>query len=151
MPGRQQEGATMYNRIMVPVDLAHADALKKAIATAAGLAKSHGAELTFVGVTAAGPGQVARTESGYVEKLRAFAEAAGQEHGVRVAADTVHRHDVTADLDKALVEEARRLDADLVVMASHQPASGIASLLGSHAGYVAGHAPMSVMVVRGGL
>jgi nucleotide-binding universal stress UspA family protein len=140
----------MYNRIMVPVDLAHADVMRKAIGTAAEIAKSHGSALTFVGVTGSSPGSVAHNPEEYAARLRDFADRAGAEHGVEIAADALVRHDPAVDLEKALVEEAKRIDADLVVMATHQP-RGMAFLFGSNAGYVANHAPMSVMLVRGTL
>jgi nucleotide-binding universal stress UspA family protein len=91
---------------------------------------------------------VAHNPTEYAAKLKAFADQAGTEYGVAITSDTLVRHDPAVDLEKALVDEAKRLEADLVVMASHQP-RGMVFLLGSNAGYVANHAPMSVMVVRG--
>ena len=49
----------MYEKIMVPVDLAHIERLQKAINTAIGLAKHYRAPVLFVGVTAEPPTEVA--------------------------------------------------------------------------------------------
>jgi nucleotide-binding universal stress UspA family protein len=55
---------------------------------------------------------------------------------------------VAVDLNAHLVREAERIGADLIVIASHRPGR-FASIIGSHAGYIVQHAPISVMVVRG--
>lgn len=134
----------MYKRIMVPIDLAHVDALGKAITTAADLAKHYGSELTFVGMSGAEPSKVARFPKEYDEKLKAFAEAESVRTGAKIVADPVRDHDVAADLDAHLVKEAERLGADLIIMATHAPGRWVA-----HASNVARHAPVSVMLVRG--
>lgn len=133
----------MYKQIMVPIDLAHKDALGKAINTAADLAKTYGSVITFVGISSAAPSAVARTPKEYAAKLDALAEAEAARTGVKIEADAVNDSDVTVDLNRHLVQEAQRLGADLIVMATHAP-----SRFGAHAAAVARHAPVSVMVVR---
>lgn len=133
----------MYSRIMVPIDLQHVSELGKAIDTAAGLASQYSAELIFVGVSGAEPNKVARFPREYVERLETFAEAESERTGVAITTDAVPDHDVAVELSAHLVKEAQRLGADLIVMATHRP-----TIFGSHAGYVAQHAPVSVMVVR---
>ena len=138
----------MYARIMVPVDLAHADRLEKALGTAADLARHYGAGLTLVGATGTEPGPVARSPEAFAEKLDRFAAEAGERLGIGIEASTLHLHDVSIDLDNALIHKAADIGADLIVMASHVPGAA-AYLFGSNAGHVAQHAPVSVMVVRG--
>jgi nucleotide-binding universal stress UspA family protein len=59
----------------------------------------------------------------------------------------VASHDPAVDLNETLIEQAEKRGDDLIVMASHIP--GVAEhIFSSHAGYVAQHAPVSVMVVR---
>lgn len=137
----------MYKNIMVPVDLGHADKLGKALKTAADLAKHYGSKITYIGVTGTAPSSTAHNPEEYAEKLEAFAQKAGAEAGVGVASRAVHVHDVAVDLNSALRDGADEVGADLVIMASHVP-SFADVLVGSHAGHLAGHASMSVFVVR---
>ena len=50
----------MYEKIMVPVDLAHIDALQKSLQVSADMARHFKAEVCYVGVTANTPGPVGR-------------------------------------------------------------------------------------------
>lgn len=137
----------MYKRIMVPMDLTHADRLEKALKTAADLAKHYGAQMTLVAVTGSEPGPVARNPEEFASKLDAFAEKTADRLGAKIDGQTIHLHDITADLNRTLVRKAQEIDADLVVMASHIPGRA-EYIFGSHGGEVAQHAPMSVMLVR---
>lgn len=137
----------MFEKIMVPVDLDHADKLDKAIDVAARLAGLYGSTLSFVGVAGTMPSRLAGRPEEYDRLLADFAAEKGKAHGIGIAADPLHVHDPAADLDRALVKEADRLGADLIVMASHMPGR-FASIIGSNGGYVAQHAKASVMVVR---
>ena len=49
----------MFKRIMVPIDLTHADKLEKALDVAGDLAAHYGSTLVYVGVTAPSPSAVA--------------------------------------------------------------------------------------------
>jgi len=143
-----QDGkVAMYRKIMVPVDLEHADALDKALATAAGLAQHHGADVTYVAVTTSAPGAVAHDPEEFARKLDDFAKAQGRRYGIETTGVTRVSHDPTADLNQTLLATAEEIDADLIVMASHVPGV-IEHLFASHAGYVANHAEISVFVVR---
>jgi nucleotide-binding universal stress UspA family protein len=138
----------MFRRVMVPVDLAHAGRLEPAVAEACRLVDRDGAELIFVGVTGSQPSAVARTPEEYRQKLAAWATERAAAHGVTTArAEAEHLHDVATDLDKGLIAAATRLGVDLIVMGSHVPGA-LEHVIGSNAGYVAAHAPMSVMVLR---
>lgn len=137
----------MYNRIMVPVDLAHADKLDKALDTAADLASHYGAKLCFVGVTTSQPSSVAHSSEEYAEKLDAFAAERAQKHSQEIETKTVVSHDPARDLDEALGKAAKELDSDLIVMASHVP-NFAEHIFSSNAGYLASHMDTSVFVVR---
>ncbi|WP_353472121.1 universal stress protein [Salipiger sp. H15] len=137
----------MFTRIMVPVDLTHADRLAKALTVAGDLAAHYGARLVFVGVTAALPSGIARTPQEYGEKLDAFAKARGLAAGVPAEAHAVTTHDPAVDLDPALVAAVSETGADLVVMASHVP--GLADhFWPSNGGTIAARAKVSVLLVR---
>lgn len=137
----------MYSKILMPVDLGHAEELDKAFGVAASLAKSFGAEAHVVGVTMSSPSAVARTPEAFGEKLAALAAERSDELGVRFEPHVEISHDVRIDLDDVLKRAADRIGADLIVMASHVP--GFAEhLFASNAGYLASHASISVFVVR---
>lgn len=138
----------MFRKIMVPVDLAHAESLGKAMAVAAGLARTHGASLTVVGVTTAHPSGVAHTPQEYERKPAAFAAEQGQALGVEIGHMAKLSHDPAIDKDDLLEEVVEGEGFDLVVMASHVP--GLAErVFASNAGYLASHSRVSVFVVRG--
>ena len=137
----------MFKHIMVPVDLAHAGQLDKALTCASDLAKLYGAKVTYVAVTAATPGSVAHNPKEFAEKLDAFAAEQAKAHGIDASAHAVTSHDPTVDLDPTLLKAVTETGADLVVMGSHVP--NITDYIWpSNGGTIAGHAKVTVMVVR---
>lgn len=137
----------MFQKIMVPVDLGHAERIERALQVAADLARHYDAPACYVAVTAPTPGPLAHTPGEFAEKLTAFAAAQGARHGHRTEAHAMVSHDPSIDLDETLLKARRETGADLVVMASHVP--GVTDyLFPSHGGKLAGHAKVSVMVVR---
>jgi nucleotide-binding universal stress UspA family protein len=137
----------MYTKIVVPIDLTHAETLEKALAVSADLARHYHAELHYVGVTASTPGAIAHNPEEFAAKLQAFAAEQGAARGVDITADAVTSPDPVRDLDDTLRRTVDELGADLVVMASHVP--GFAEhIFASNAGYLANHASVSVLVVR---
>jgi nucleotide-binding universal stress UspA family protein len=138
---------SMYQKILVPVDLAHVDKLDKAIATAVDLAKHYKAEITLLGASTNTPSSVAHTPEEFEQKLRAFADDLAAKHGLNIKAVAHISHDPAVDLSKELVAKADELGADVIVMASHVP--GVADyIFASHGGYVASHSDLSVFLVR---
>lgn len=138
----------MFSNIMIPVDLAHADKLDRALRVGADLARLYGATVTYVAVTAATPSSVAHTPEEFATKLEAFAKAEGDRHGHAARAHAMTSHDPAADLDPTLLKAVDETGADLVVMASHVP--NIADYVWpSNGGTVATRAKVSVLVVRG--
>ncbi|GGL59184.1 universal stress protein [Wenxinia marina] len=137
----------MFKRIMVPVDLAHADKLTGAVSVAVDLASHYGAEVVFVGVTTNMPGQIARTPQEFGSKLDAFAGEQAQGRGITTRGHAVVSHDPAADLDDKLVEAVHETGADLVVMATHVPGIGD-MLVPNHGGALARHTDISIFLVR---
>lgn len=138
----------MFTNIMVPVDLAHINDLRRALDCAGDLAKHYGATITYVGVTAAAPSATAHDPKEFQQKLAAFAGDEAASFGVTAKAHTAISHDPATDLDDALVKATKDTSADLVVMASHLPAL-TDYIWPSNGGKVAAHAACTVMVVRG--
>lgn len=138
----------MYKQIMVPVDLAHLDALEKALQTAADLSKHFGCPVCYVGVTAPTPGEVAHTPQEFAAKLDRFGEDQAARHGHVTTTWPITSHDPTADLDETLLDAVEQSGADLVVMATHLP--NVADYIWpSNGGKIASHSNASVFLVRG--
>ncbi|MFW8636582.1 universal stress protein [Cribrihabitans pelagius] len=139
----------MFSKIMVPVDLAHASRLDKALKAAADIAHCNNqASLVLTGVTSALPGPLAHNPQEYSQKLDTFAKEVADRHGLAVSGHACVSHDPTADLDATLLQAAKDIGADLIVMASHIP--GISDyLFHAHGGRIAAQAEISVLVVRG--
>lgn len=137
----------MYSKIMVPVDLAHLEALERSLQIAADMARHYDAEVCYVSVTANTPGPVARTPDEYERKLKAFASEQASQHGQPTSARVLISHDPTADLEKILVKTADEIGADLVLMATHLPHK-VDAIMPSHGDKVAKHSDVSVFLVR---
>ena len=137
----------MYKKIMVPVDLAHADKLTLALDTAAQLAKIYSAPVTYVGVTSSAPGPLGHNPAEYAEKLANFVAAQAKAHGIETHGKAVVSHDPAVDLDNALINAVNETECDLVVMATHIP--NVADhVWPSNGGRLATHTKASVFLVR---
>jgi nucleotide-binding universal stress UspA family protein len=137
----------MYTKIMVPVDLAHSEKLKRALDTAASLSKLYTAPVVYVGVTAALPGPLGHNAAEYAERLEAFATDQGARHGISTESRPVVSHDPAVDLSDALIEAVKTTGSDLVVMATHIPNVGD-HIWPSNGGRLATHTDASVFLVR---
>ena len=137
----------MFERILIPVDLAHVAAMDKALKVAATLAREFDAETHLVGVTGVPPSEVAHSPDEYREKLERFATEQSEALGVTFRSLTLESHDPAVDLDRHLVKAAEEIDADLIVMASHVPRLGD-WLVHSHARWLAAHTRRSIFIVR---
>lgn len=137
----------MFKKIMTPVDLAHADGLGRALDVTAEMAKTHGAEVVYVGVAPTAPSSVAHTPEEYAAKLDDFAAAQSAKHGHTARAHAIMSHDPSVDLNRTLDATVDEVGADLVVMATHLP--NVADYIWSgHGAHVAAHSKASVFLVR---
>jgi len=139
----------MFAKIMVPVDLVHADRLTRALTVTADMSKQYGAEVVFVAIASSAPSGIARTPAEFSDKLAAFAAGQGSTGGYSATSHPVITHDPSVDMDAALLDAVSANGADLVIMASHVPGAA-EYVLGSHGGHLAVHAPCSVMLIREG-
>ena len=137
----------MFSTIMVPVDLAHAATVTKAVELAASLGKTHGADVYLVGVTATPPGSVAHDPEEYAQKLKQYAADQSAKLDCTLKAKAVLCNDPAAELDQALEQTGKEIGVDLVVMASHVPGF-MDHLFHSKAGHLATHSDISVFIVR---
>ncbi len=138
----------MFTKIIVPVDLAHADRLERALGVAGLMAREHGAEICFVGVTSPSPGALGHTPEEYAAKLADFAKAQSATLGVTATSHAIVSHDPSTQLDRELEQAVSQLDGDLVVMQTHLP--NVTDYFWSgHGAHLAAHSTASVMLVRG--
>ncbi len=142
----------MFNHILVPIDMADPTSADKAISLASDMARKVQAELHFLTVL---PGFGSPMVGSYFsrqgfedvraevsEQLKSFAE----EHvpdGL-----TVHLNVVGGTPHKEIIKEARRVNADLIIIPSHTHKVVERFLLGSVAARVVERATVSVMILR---
>jgi nucleotide-binding universal stress UspA family protein len=140
----------MFKRILVPVDLADTDLAKAAIETAVSLAQASGGAVRLMNVLPATPAMLAE----YVPPdFDAQQRQSALEALAIIAKESVlgsARIDVAVrqgGIYHEVLEEAKSIHADLIVMSSHRPAMKT-YFLGSNAGHVVRYAKCSVLVVR---
>src|ERR1700730_15723501 len=140
----------MYKRILVPVDLAEPDLAKRAIDTALMMARISSGSIRLVNVLPMTPVMLAEyVPPDFDAQQRQSAEEAltiiAKEAGLDAAhvSSTVRQGGIYHEV----LEEAKAIGADLIVMSSHRPAMKT-YFLGSNAGHVVRYAKCSVLVVR---
>ena len=141
----------MFKHILVPVDLAHPELAKPAINTAIELARLSSGSVRLVNVLPMTPVMLAeyvppdfdvQQRKTAEETLANLARQTGLDQG-RVS--SVVRQ---GGIYHEVIEEAKAMPADLIVMGSHRPDMRT-YFLGSNAGHVVRYAICSVLVVRG--
>jgi nucleotide-binding universal stress UspA family protein len=145
----------MYHRILIPTD--GSELAEKAVSHGFDIAKKFGSEVTLLrvvappaplvmeGVVISYPVEEARREALAVvgeqfKKLEARAKA----EGVKMATRTVENDQAW----RAIVDAAKDIDADLIVMASHGRRGVSALVLGSETHKVLTHSSTPVLVYR---
>ncbi|MGB7285803.1 MAG: universal stress protein [Salaquimonas sp.] len=137
----------MFKHIMIPVDLAEKDKLKKAVKVAADLAQYYNALLTLVSVSGGLQGKVSHSNKEYGRLLSLYAGEIAQAHDIKVNSVNYSVPDPSVEVDQKLIQAIEELNIDLAVMASHQP-HWVEYIVNSHGGKLARHAPISVLLVR---
>jgi nucleotide-binding universal stress UspA family protein len=140
----------MYKQLLVPVDLAEPELAKTAIDTAVALARPTSGHVRLVNVLPMTPVMLAeyvppdfdvQQRKTSEEQLAAMASEIGLERG---HVSSVVRQ---GGIYHEVIEEAKAMPADLIVMTSHRPDMR-SYFLGSNAGHVVRYAQCSVLVVR---
>ncbi len=138
----------MYKNILVPVDLADFDLAKPAIDAACALARGSGGSVRLVNVLPMTPVMLAEyVPPDFDEQQRKSAEEALARMAGECGAERVTHAVRQGGIYHEVLEEAKSMQADLIVMSSHRPAMRT-YFLGSNAGHVVRYAPCSVLVVR---
>ena len=140
----------MFQRILVPVDLADPEFVKPALSTAVELATASGGAIRLINVIPMTPVMLAEyVPPDFDVQQRGSAEEAlaivASESGLPPEkVSTVVRQ---GGIYHEVLEEAKAFAADIIVMSSHRPAMKT-YFLGSNAGHMVRYAKCSVLVVR---
>lgn len=140
----------MYKQILVPVDIVDPELAKPAVATAVDMARNAGGTVRLVHVVPLTSGMLVE----YVPPdFEAEQRKAAEEALAQIARDAglggmqVSYAVRQGGIYHEVLEEAKTMGADLIVMSSHRPAMRT-YFLGSNAGHIVRYAPCSVLVVR---
>ena len=138
----------MNKKILVPIDIGETNAGAAALDMAKSVSRDQQGELILLNVLEPLPGYVtAQLPQEVLDTSRADAErrleAIARENGVPEARRILRE----GRAPQEILREAEELDADLIVIASHDPRMSD-YLLGSVAARVVRHAHCSVLVVR---
>jgi len=140
----------MFQKILIPVDLADPDFVKPALDTAVELARASGGAVRLVNVIPMTPVMLAEyVPPDFDVQQRGSAEEAlaiiAKDSGLEAAkVSTVVRQ---GGIYHEVLEEAKVFGCDVIVMSSHRPAMKT-YFLGSNAGHMVRYAKCSVLVVR---
>lgn len=140
----------MYKHILVPVDVAEPELAKPAIEAACALARGSGGTVRLINVLPMTPVMLAEyVPPDFDAQQRQTAEDAlnGLTGHCGLAPDRISSTVRQGGIYHEVLEEAKAIGADLIVMSSHRPAMRT-YFLGSNAGHVVRYAPCSVLVVR---
>ena len=140
----------MFKHILVPVDLAETELAKSAIDAAIGMARQSGGTVRLINVLPITPVMLAE----YVPPDFEAQQKSASEEALTIIANECGLADgkVTSVVRQGgiyheVLEEAKAIGADLIVMSSHRPAMRT-YFLGSNAGHVVRYAKCSVLVLR---
>ena len=140
----------MFSSILVPLDLADTDLARPALATAVTLSQNSNGKIRLLNVLPMTPVMLAEyVPPDFEAQQRVSAEEAiaivARETGL--APDKISTAVLLGNVDREILDEAKRMRADLIVMSSHR--TGVRTyFLGSNAGHVVRYAACSVLVVR---
>ena len=140
----------MFKRILVPVDLAEPELAKPAIDTAITMARASSGSVRIVNVLPMTPVMLAEyVPPDFNEQQRQSADEAVKKLAADsgLGADKISATVRQGGIYHEVIEEAKTIDADLIVMTSHRPDMR-SYFLGSNAGHVVRYATCSVLVLR---
>ena len=140
----------MFNSILVPLDLADTDLARPALATAATLSQNANGRIRLLNVLPMTPVMLAEyVPPDFDVQQRQSAEEALTIIARECGLDDTHVNFTVRQggIYHEVLEEAKAIGADLIVMSSHRPAMKT-YFLGSNAGHVVRYAKCSVLVVR---
>ncbi|MCS2609795.1 universal stress protein [Halomonas dongshanensis] len=142
----------MYQKILLSVDLNQEASWQKALPTAVTLCQTFGASLHVVTVVPefSMPMVGAYFPKDFAQKAHEAVKQAQREFISEHVPDDVKAQSVIVDGSpwEAIIKASKKLDIDLIVMASHTKRKFVDYVLGPNAEHVVYHAKVSVMIVR---
>ena len=139
----------MYKHILISTD--GSELAQKGVEHGLALAKTNASKITVVTVTEPYPLQSAATidswataQKHHADAALATVETAALKHGVEIASRQITNESPA----EAIVDAAKTLGCDLIVMASRGRRGVSRLLLGSQTAEVVSHSPVPVLVVR---
>jgi nucleotide-binding universal stress UspA family protein len=141
----------MFKQILVPVDLADPELARPAIETACAMARSAQGTIRIVHVLPMTPVMLAEyVPPDFDVQQRTSAEDSMKKLTAECGLGPDHVSGVVRQggIYHEVIEEAKAMNADLIVMTSHRPDMR-SYFLGSNAGHVVRYANCSVLVLRG--
>ena len=140
----------MFKQILVPVDVSDIELAKPAIDAACAQARTSGGAVRLVHVLAMTPVMLAEyVPPDFEEQQTRSAELTldALAHGCGLPPARISYTVRQGGIYHEVLEEAKEIEADLIVMSSHRPAMKT-YFLGSNAGHVVRYAKSSVLVLR---
>lgn len=142
----------MYHKIVLPVDLNEESSWTKALPTALELCRSFGASLHVVTVLPdyRMPLVGSYFPKDFAKKAHQAVSDAQHEFIQKHVPEDVQVQSVIVDGSpwEAIIKAAKKIEADLIVMASHNKHKFADYVLGPNAEHVVHHTKISVMIVR---
>ncbi|WP_163574300.1 universal stress protein [Halomonas faecis] len=142
----------MYHKIVLPVDLNEESSWHKALPTAVTLCRTFGASLHVVTVLPdfRMPLVGSYFPSGFAKKAHEAVSEAQHQFIAEHVPEDVQVQSVIVDGSpwESIIKVAKKIDADLIVMASHNKRKFADYVLGPNAEHVVHHSKISVMIVR---
>ena len=140
----------MFNTILVPIDTSHAEVGTAALALAGDIAKVRGGKIIVLNMVERIPNAVAMQLSSEIQEqalIQTKKDISIILRSVNMDDDSVEVVIRDGHVGRGILEYARDIAAELIVIASHDP--GLAHyVLGSVAAHVVRHAHCSVLVAR---
>ena len=142
----------MYHKILLPVDLNEKASWERALPTAVTLCQTFGASLHVVTVLPdfKMPMVDAYFPKNFSQKAHDAVQEAQHTFIREHVPESIQTQSVIVDGSpwEAIIKAGRQLDADLIVMASHNKRKFVDYVLGPNAEHVVHHSKISVMIVR---
>jgi nucleotide-binding universal stress UspA family protein len=142
----------MYHKILMPVDLNEESSWKKALPTAVTLCRTFGASLHVLTVLPdyRMPLVGSFFPKDFAKKAHQAVSEAQRQFIQEHVPDDIKVQSVIVDGSpwEAIIKAAKKLEVDLIVMASHNKRKFTDYVLGPNAEHVVHHSKISVMIVR---
>jgi nucleotide-binding universal stress UspA family protein len=141
----------VYKKLLVPVDLADLDASKPALERAVTMAHAAQGTLRLIYVRSILPVtymEFVPPDFDTEQQRECERKLAAVAAGVALPRERVSTVVTLGSVYNEVLEEAKKIGADLIIVGSHRPTMST-YLLGSNAATIVRHAECSVLVVRG--